>query len=242
MSGPYFCEKLVHQMGKPSLLSKFTTHKGGRAHVGQQKLMKKDVTSGQTGEVPAEDEQNDSEYLCKVNIGTPAQTLILDFDTGSSDLWVWSTELSSKVQKEGEASGHCTLLLLSILKKAIILKHHAPPPSAIFNPAKSSTWKKSSGSTWEISYGDSSSASGDVGTDVVELGGLTIRNQAVEIAKTLSAQFVSGPGDGLLGLAWGSINTVKPTPVQTPVENMISQSDIPKNMELFTAHLAGGKQ
>jgi hypothetical protein len=51
----------------------------------------------------------------------------------------------------------------------------------------------------------------------------------------MSAQFVQGAGDGLLGLAWGSINTVTPKPVQTPVENMISQEDIPKTAELFTA-------
>lgn len=57
----------------------------------------------------------------------------------------------------------------------------------------------------------------------------------------MSAQFTQGTGDGLLGLAWGSINTVSPTPVQTPVENMITQSDIPKTAELFTACLGSYK-
>ena len=69
------------------------------------------------------------------------------------------------------------------------------------------------------------------------IGGLTINNQAIELAKDLSTQFQQGTGDGLLGLAFGSINTVTPTPVQTPVENMISQKDIPADMELFTCNL-----
>jgi len=93
------------------------------------------------------------------------------------------------------------------------------------------------GSTWKISYGDSSSASGDVGTDNVNLGGLVVKNQSIELAKQMSAQFVQGAGDGLLGLAFGSINTVTPKAVATPVENMITQQDIPQNAELFTAKL-----
>jgi len=40
------------------------------------------------GEVPAEDIQNDSLYLCEVGVGMPEQKIYLDFDTGSSDLWV----------------------------------------------------------------------------------------------------------------------------------------------------------
>jgi len=42
--------------------------------------------SGQTGKVTATPEENDAEYLEKVTIG--GQTLTMDFDTGSSDLYV----------------------------------------------------------------------------------------------------------------------------------------------------------
>lgn len=64
-----------------------------------------------------------------------------------------------------------------------------------------------------------------------------VKSQAVEVADILSDQFAQGAGDGLLGLAFGNINTVKPKAVSTPVENMISQADIPKSAELFTAKL-----
>jgi hypothetical protein len=53
----------------------------------------------------------------------------------------------------------------------------------------------------------------------------------------MSTQFVEGTGDGLLGLAWGQINTVTPKQVDTPVVNMIQQQGIPKSAELFTAYL-----
>lgn len=61
--------------------------------------------------------------------------------------------------------------------------------------------------------------------------------QSVELAQTISASFTDTAGDGLLGLAFGCINTVKPHPVHTPVENMISQTDIPADSALFTAYL-----
>lgn len=180
--------------------------------IATHQLVKKDA-AGNTGTVDANDIQNDTEYLAPVQIGTPAQTLNLDFDTGSSDLWVWSTSLPSSTQSSG--SSH-----------------------TIFDPSKSSTWKASSGETWQISYGDGSTASGTVGTDVVTLGGIAIQNQSVEIAKTISAQFAQSSGDGLLGLAFDSINTVQPTPVQTPVGNMAAQGDIPSTSQLFTAYLS----
>jgi hypothetical protein len=63
--------------------------------------------------------------------------------------------------------------------------------------------------------------------DTVTLGGLVIQNQAVECAEKLSASFSSGAGDGLLGLAFDAINSVKPGPVPTPVQNMNTEGVTP---------------
>jgi hypothetical protein len=50
----------------------------------------------------------------------------------------------------------------------------------VFDPSKSSTYKDKHGSTWKISYGDGSSASGTVGNDNVDVGGLIVKGQALE--------------------------------------------------------------
>lgn len=159
-----------------------------------------------TGSAVTTPEEYDVEYLTPVSIGTPAQTLNLDFDTGSADLWVFSTELSSKYQ-----SGH-----------------------GVYNPSSSSTSKKLSGSTWDISYGDGSGASGDVYTDVVNIGGVSFASQAVEAASTISTEFTEDTdNDGLVGLAFSSINTVSPKSQKTFFDNVKSSLSSP----LFAANL-----
>ncbi|KAF2404051.1 acid protease [Trichodelitschia bisporula] len=202
--GPYFSGGHVHTQGKYGKggLHEFHDHEHVPDQQQQQPI---------GGDVTADDQQNDSMWLCPVGIGTPAQTVNLDFDTGSSDLWVWSTELPKNTLSQS-SEGH-----------------------NVFNPAKSSSWKKLTGSTWKIQYGDNSSASGDVGTDTLNVGGISVEGQAVELAKQMSAQFVQSAGDGLLGLAWGQLNTIKPTPQKTPVENMVAQKGI--SQALFTAYL-----
>ncbi|KAF5238249.1 hypothetical protein FAUST_5616 [Fusarium austroamericanum] len=143
-----------------------------------------------SGSVITTPQDEDIEWLTPVQIGTPAQTLNLDFDTGSSDLWVFSTETSG-------SSGHDE-----------------------YNPAKSSTSKKLSGATWSISYGDGSTSSGDVYKDKVSVGGLVVSSQAVESAQRVSDQFEQETGlDGLLGLGFSSINTVTPTQQNTFFDN-----------------------
>jgi hypothetical protein len=88
LGGPYVHATRIVQQGKFTAQGQAPV--GGRVH-SHRVLQKK--AGDQTGDVPAEDVQNDTEYLAQVGIGSPAQTLKLDFDSGSSDLWVRSPSL-----------------------------------------------------------------------------------------------------------------------------------------------------
>jgi len=148
-------------------------------------------------------DKHDSLYLTPVNVG--GTTMMLDFDTGSADLWVFSSELPSS-----KSAGH-----------------------AVYKPDSS---KKMSGASWKISYGDGSSASGDVYKDTVTVGGVAVQNQAVEAAKTISSQFASDKkNDGLLGLAFSSINTVSPQKQTTWFDTAVKAGDLKQSV--FAAKL-----
>jgi Eukaryotic aspartyl protease len=87
---------------------------------------------------------------------------------------------------------------------------------AAFDSTKSTTFKPLTGSTWSISYGDGSGAAGTVGLDTVNIGGATATQQAVELATAVSQSFVRDTNnDGLVGLAFSQLNTVKPTKQKT---------------------------
>lgn len=104
-----------------------------------------------------------------------------------------------------------------------------------YKPSSSSS--KESGESWKISYGDGSSASGDVYKDTITVGGTTVSGQAIERATTAAAAFTSGAEDGLLGLAFDSINTVSPTQAKTFMTNAIAGGLEP----VFTADLKPGE-
>jgi aspergillopepsin I len=156
--------------------------------------------------------KGDAEFLTPVQVGTPPQTLNLDFDTGSSDLWVFSTETAAR-----EVRGQ-----------------------TLYNAAASSSAARMDGAAWSITFGDGSSSSGDVFTDTVSVGGLAIKSQAVEAAKQVSASFTTDPLDGLMGLAFSKLNTVTPQPQKTFFDNALPSLDAPL-FTVDLRHQAEGK-
>ncbi|RAL14572.1 pepsin-like aspartic protease [Aspergillus homomorphus CBS 101889] len=164
--------------------------------------------AAQSGSVVTIPQANDASYLTPVTVGS--STLNLDFDTGSADLWVFSSELSASSR-----SGH-----------------------NIYNPGSSA--RKLNGYSWSISYGDGSSASGDVYKDRVTVGSVEAASQAVEAASQISAEFSQDTAtDGLLGLAFSSINTVYPVPQTTFFDTVKSTLDAPLFAVDLKYHEAG---
>jgi hypothetical protein len=114
--------------------------------------------------------------------------------------------------------------------------------SAIYDPAKSTSYTNLAGSTWLARYGDGSSASGTVVKDVLRIGDIIIEKQAIEVASTLSYSFITQTAsEGILGLAFSKLNRVQPVPQQTPLDSMIAQEDIPSDQALFTCYFGSYK-
>ncbi|KAH6889816.1 aspartic peptidase domain-containing protein [Thelonectria olida] len=156
--------------------------------------------NGSATTIPVE---NDAEWLTPVEIGSPPKTFQMDFDTGSSDLWVYSAQAAA-------AGGQTEYIA-----------------------ADSNTSKALDGASFQISYGDGSAAAGHVVKDTVSIGGLAV-TQAVEVADQVTDSFAQQQDlDGLLGLAFSSINTVQPEQQKTFFDSATAEH----NTQLFTADL-----
>ncbi|KAI0058619.1 acid protease [Artomyces pyxidatus] len=120
-----------------------------------------------------------------VEIGTPPHKFTVDFDTGSSDLFVPASTCGKT------CSGHNK-----------------------WKVSASSTAKDLK-KTFKLAYGDGSHVSGEQYKDTVSIAGLTAKGQTLGAAKVYSAGFETDefPPDGLMGMGFKSISDYNADPL-----------------------------
>ncbi|KAK3935724.1 aspartic peptidase domain-containing protein [Diplogelasinospora grovesii] len=116
-------------------------------------------------------------YYAKVQVGTPGQTITMQIDTGSSDVWMLSQDADLCHDKRlKEIYGDCT---------------------DTFDPSKSSTYKLLAQDGFTITYADSSGVSGDYFSDNLSIDGAdTIKALQMGLGKN------STINTGLMGIGF----------------------------------------
>ena len=154
----------------------------------------------------------------KISIGTPGQMFLMDFDTGSSDLWVPSSRCKSSCGKSSIE------IFYSISFRRYLDEFNK------YSSSNSSSYI-SNGKHFSITYGDETSASGFFSIDTVNVSGIVVRNQTFAECTSLIGMS-SDAFDGTLGLAYPQIATGGEKPL---FYNMWSQGLIAQ--PIFTFYL-----
>ncbi|XP_034028167.1 pepsin A-like [Thalassophryne amazonica] len=149
----------------------------------------------------------DLSYFGVISIGNPPQSFSVIFDTGSSNLWVPSVYCSDQACENHKR----------------------------FNPQQSSTFKWGQQSL-QIQYG-TGYMQGYLGSDNVEVGGLTVANQVFGISTSEATFMAYMHADGILGLAFQSIAADNVVPV---FDNMVKQGLVPQS--LFSVYLSSNSE
>ncbi|KAH6948300.1 hypothetical protein HPB50_023356 [Hyalomma asiaticum] len=135
----------------------------------------------------------DAQYYGDITIGTPPQRFRILFDTGSSDLWVPTSDCV-------EGDHYCSL-------------HQR------YDASRSSTYV-CNGTRVRLAYG-SGPVAGNVSVDVVSIGERPVGNQNfVLVENSQDRAFAAAQFDGILGLAYPSYSVLGAAPV---FDNMVAQ-------------------
>ncbi|ODN94323.1 endopeptidase [Cryptococcus wingfieldii CBS 7118] len=143
----------------------------------------KEITKrADNGEISLTDHNLDTSYSASLSVGTPAQTLDIVLDTGSSDLWL--------------ASDKCSTTACSSMDE--------------YSLSNSSTAVNLS-TSFSIEYG-SGKASGALVQDLVTLGGYSVASQTFAACDSVSTGLLSTGVSGIMGLSWQALAYSKATP------------------------------
>ncbi|EDW87997.2 uncharacterized protein Dyak_GE18490 [Drosophila yakuba] len=139
------------------------------------------------------------EYTIRVCIGTPPQCFNLQFDTGSSDLWVPSVKCPST---------------------NVACQEHNK-----YNSSASSTYVEDGGG-FSLEYG-TGSLLGFRSRDTVNIDGMVIRNQTfVEAVDEPGSAFVDVIFDGIIGMAFASLSGGITTPFDNIIRQGLVQRPV----------------
>ncbi|GAA5976063.1 hypothetical protein JCM11641_003272 [Rhodosporidiobolus odoratus] len=156
-----------------------------KAHSSSSTATSSAAGAAKTGGVGLTDCDDGTLWYGTISIGTPAVDYVIDFDTGSADLWIPSVNCTSA----------------------------ACNTHAKYDPSSSSTSASILNKKLSITYGDGSSTKGTVWSDTVSIAGLTATSQTFGAAYSLTSDFQDDPYDGLMGMAYGSISTMGASPL-----------------------------
>ncbi|KAF7341606.1 Acid protease [Mycena sanguinolenta] len=132
---------------------------------------------------PLTDQVDGREWTGTVSVGTPGQQFLIDFDTGSADLWVPSSTCKS----------------------------YACGFKSTYKASNSVTSVKKS-ETFLIKYEDGTEVSGPTYTDAVTIAGIQVTKQWFSAVTTMSDNYATDPADGVLGLAFPAVSELNQSP------------------------------
>ncbi|KZP34386.1 acid protease [Athelia psychrophila] len=159
-----------------------------RAKYGRPTLSSKRKRAS-TAAVAITNQDYDASYYASISVGTPPQSFNIILDTGSSDLWLASSECTS-----------------------------CPSSSPQYTASSSSSSTSSSSQPVSISYG-SGDVEGTLVTDTVTLAGYTVSSQTLLAVVQTSASLLSGGVSGILGLAFQALASTGAVPLWQAMSN-----------------------